>query len=79
MRQFESGTSVRKRTRMRKAGSKRVRKVLYMAACSAIAHPNAWRSEYDRLKGNGENPWNRHKPTVGRGGPTFVLLNNKKS
>ena len=56
-RQFESGTSVRKRTRMSEAGSKRVRKVLYMAACSAIAHPSARRSEYDSLKGNGENPW----------------------
>ena len=43
-RQFESGTSVRKRTRMSEAGSKRVRKVLYMAACSAIAHPNTRRS-----------------------------------
>ena len=56
-RQFESGTSVRKRTRMSEAGSKRVRKVLYMAACSAIAHPSARRSEYDSLKDNGENPW----------------------
>jgi hypothetical protein len=39
---------------MSKAGSKRVRKFLYMAACSAIAHPSARRSEYDSLKGNGK-------------------------
>lgn len=53
-RQFTSGTSVRKRTRMSKTGNQRVRKVLYMASCSAIVHPNPWQSDYRRLKDNGK-------------------------
>lgn len=55
-RQFVSGTSVHKRTRMSKAGSQRVRKVLYMASCAAIVHPNPWQYEYRRLKDNGKKP-----------------------
>ncbi len=55
-REFESGTSVRKRTRMSKAGNSRVRAVLYMASCSAIVHPNPWKDEYQRFIGNGKKP-----------------------
>lgn len=55
-RQFESGTSVRKRTRMSKAGNSRVRAVLYMASCAAIVHPNPWKDEYQRLIDNGKEP-----------------------
>ncbi len=50
----ESGTSVRKRTCMSKAGNSRVRAVLYMASCSAIVHPNPWKDEYQRFLGNGK-------------------------
>lgn len=55
-RESQSGTSVRKRTRMSKAGNKRVRSVLYMAACAAIARPNRWQTYYLQLIANGKKP-----------------------
>lgn len=55
-REVQSGTSVRKRTRMSKAGNKRVRSVLYMAACAAIARPNPWQVYYLQLRANGKKP-----------------------
>ncbi len=55
-REFVSGTSVRKRTRMSKTGNSRVRAVLYMASCAAIVHPNPWQDEYLRFRGNGQEP-----------------------
>ncbi len=55
-REIQSGTSVRKRTRMSKAGNKRVRSVLYMAACAAIARPNPWQAYYLHLRANGKKP-----------------------
>jgi transposase len=55
-REFQSGTSVRKRTRMSKAGNKRVRSALYMAACAAIARPNPWQVYYHQLIAKGKKP-----------------------
>ncbi len=55
-REFASGTSVRKRTRMSKAGNSRVRAVLYMASCAAVVHPNPWKDEYLRHIANGKEP-----------------------
>ncbi len=55
-REIQSGTSVRKRTRMSKTGNKRVRSVLYMAACAAIARPNRWQVYYRHLIAKGKKP-----------------------
>ena len=55
-REVQSGTSVHKRTRMSKAGNKRVRSVLYMAACAAIARPNPWQVYYLQLRAKGKKP-----------------------
>ncbi len=55
-REFTSGTSVHKRTRMSKAGNSRVRAVLYMACCASIVHPNPRKDDYLRYLGNGKEP-----------------------
>lgn len=47
-RESASGTSVRKRTRMSKAGNARVRSVLHMAAIAAVSKPNPWQAYHHR-------------------------------
>jgi transposase len=53
-RQERSGTSVRKRTRMSKKGSARVRQVLYMAAMTVIGGDNDLADDYRRLVAAGK-------------------------
>lgn len=53
-RQERSGTSVRKRTRMSKKGSARVRQVLYMAAMTVIGGDNDLADHYRRLVAGGK-------------------------
>jgi transposase len=53
-REVRSGTSVRKRTRLSKAGSARLRKALYLPALAAIRHNPAVRRFYARLVGRGK-------------------------
>jgi transposase len=51
-----SGTSVRKRTRMSKAGNARVRAVLYMAVCAGISRPHPMQTVHHRFQANGLKP-----------------------
>jgi transposase len=56
-RRYESGTSVRGRTRMSKKGSPTARAALYMAAVSAATHKGgAFTGFYQRLVGAGKEP-----------------------
>jgi transposase len=55
-REYTSGTSVRKRPRLAKAGKAPVRAALYMAAMSAIQADLNHRRFAQRLKENGKNP-----------------------
>jgi len=51
--QFESGTSVRKKTRMFKAGNRRLKTALYMPAMTAIRYNEPVKQIFQRLKGKG--------------------------
>jgi transposase len=51
----ESGSSVRKRPRMSKAGEPRVRALLYMCAMSTVGGDNEFADLYHRLLRNGKN------------------------
>jgi len=52
---FDSGSSVRKRPRISKAGSSLYRSVLFMAAMVAIRHNEELKVFYDRLKENNKH------------------------
>jgi transposase len=52
-RQYTSGTSVRGRTHITKAGNRRLRAALYMPAMSAVQHNSLVRALYQRLLGKG--------------------------
>ena len=54
-RHHESGTSVRKRPRLSKAGNARLRRALYFPAISAIRHNEAVRVFAERLLGRGKS------------------------
>ena len=53
--QFESGSSVRGRSRLSKAGDASVRAKLYMAAVVAIQHNPDIKQQYERLLKNGKS------------------------
>lgn len=53
--QKQSGTSVRGRTKLSKAGSARARAVLFMAAKSAVLHDPAMTELFNRLKARGKH------------------------
>ncbi len=53
-RQYQSGTSARKRTRLSKAGNAHLRKALYLPALSAIRFNPRVRALYERLVGAGK-------------------------
>jgi transposase len=53
--QFQSGSSVHKRTRMNKNGNSIIRHYLYLAACTAIRGKNYLRKEYLRMRENGKS------------------------
>src|SRR5262249_14172387 len=48
---YESGSSVRRRARISRQGSRGMRRRLYMAAFGGIRHENALRAFYQRLGG----------------------------
>lgn len=52
---FESGTSVHRKPRMAKGGGARVRRVLYMAACSLFRAKGPWPACIERLSRQGLN------------------------
>jgi len=54
--QFESGSSVRGRSHISRMGSKKIRKVLYMAALSAKRYNEHFKGFVDRLKKKGKPP-----------------------
>lgn len=54
-RQTQSGTSVRKRTRMSKRGSSHARAMLYLAAMAAIGQQNRFARHYQQLVARGKN------------------------
>jgi len=51
--QYESGTSVRKRTRLYRAGNRNLRRALYMPAMTAMRYNEPVRRLYDRLIDSG--------------------------
>lgn len=51
---YESGTSVRGKTRLSKLGMSRTRRLLYMCAQSALRHNEGCRALYERLLGRGK-------------------------
>jgi transposase len=53
-RQYQSGVTVRKRTRLSKAGNARLRKALYLPALTAIRFNPLLRALYERLTGAGK-------------------------
>ncbi len=53
--QFESGSSVRGRSRLSKAGNANIRAKLYMAAVVAIQHNPDIKQQYERLLKNGKS------------------------
>jgi transposase len=53
-RQYRSGTTVRKRTRLSKAGNARLRKALYLPTLTAIRFNPLLRALYERLVGAGK-------------------------
>ncbi|HZT80120.1 MAG TPA: IS110 family transposase [Gemmataceae bacterium] len=53
-RQYQSGTTVRKRTRLSKAGSARLRKALYLPALTAIQFNPLLKALYERLTAAGK-------------------------
>jgi transposase len=53
-RQYQSGTMVRKRTRLSKAGNARLRKALYLQTLTAIRFNPLLRALYERLLGAGK-------------------------
>jgi transposase len=52
---FESGTSVKGKSKICKMGMARMRKLLYMCAMSACKRNKACREMFERLKGRGKN------------------------
>ena len=54
-RQYTSGTSVHKKTRISKAGNARLRRALYMPALVAVQHQPHLRAFYQRLLGRGKS------------------------
>lgn len=52
-REYSSGTSVKKRTRMSKRGSSYIRALLYMAAMAAVGSNNRFARQYEELVGRG--------------------------
>lgn len=53
---YESGSSVRRRPRMSKAGEPRIRSLLYMCAMTAVAGDNDFADTYRHLLANGKTP-----------------------
>jgi transposase len=54
-REHRSGTSVRKRTRLSKAGNAHVRKALYFPAITAVRHNPLVEALYQRLRAAGKS------------------------
>jgi transposase len=54
-REYSSGTSVKKRTRMSKRGSGYIRSLLYMAAMTTIRRENRFQRQYTKLIARGKN------------------------
>jgi transposase len=53
-REYSSGTSVHKKTRISKAGNKHLRRALYMPALVAVQHDPHWRAFYQHLLERGK-------------------------
>jgi transposase len=53
---FESGTSVRRRPRLARGGGGRLRRVLFMAAMSAVSHPGPLREWSHHLQSRAKSP-----------------------
>ena len=53
-RQYSSGSSLQKRTRISKVGNRHLRRALYMPALTAVQHDPAWRAYYLHLQAAGK-------------------------